>query len=177
MRAGSNRHYKKNFIIKRRHQSNLQKKKATQLKLWGNLTDISAGHRNTLNRLTVFTGSGVILMSSVREGAKMYIQKVPMALSLVPVFAVVGLGISARDLSFPTPAYAQAIPKSLEAGGSESELRLRKNQWTVGVAGGLLSGSYMMFADEMAQVLDDGDNLRIVPIVTYGAASNLDDLL
>jgi hypothetical protein len=26
-------------------------------------------------------------------------------------------------------------------------------------------------------VLDDGDNLRVIPIVTYGAASNLDDLL
>src|SRR5947208_14490123 len=35
----------------------------------------------------------------------------------------------------------------------------------------------MTFADEMAQVLDDGDNLRILPIVSYGAASNLDDLL
>jgi hypothetical protein len=29
----------------------------------------------------------------------------------------------------------------------------------------------------LAQVLDDGDNLRVIPIVTYGAASNLDDLL
>jgi TRAP-type uncharacterized transport system substrate-binding protein len=47
----------------------------------------------------------------------------------------------------------------------------------VGVAGGLLSGTYMRFADELAQVLDDGDNLRVLPIVTYGAASNLDDLL
>jgi TRAP-type uncharacterized transport system substrate-binding protein len=35
----------------------------------------------------------------------------------------------------------------------------------------------MTFADELAQVLDDGDNLRVLPIVTYGAASNLDDLL
>ena len=26
-------------------------------------------------------------------------------------------------------------------------------------------------------MLDEGDNLRVVPIVTYGAASNLDDLL
>jgi hypothetical protein len=29
----------------------------------------------------------------------------------------------------------------------------------------------------LAEVLDDGDNLRVIPIVTYGAASNLDDLL
>ena len=69
------------------------------------------------------------------------------------------------------------MPKSLEQGGTDAALKQRKNTWTVGVAGGILSGSYMTFADELAQVLDDGDNLRILPIVTYGAASNLDDLL
>jgi TRAP-type uncharacterized transport system substrate-binding protein len=73
--------------------------------------------------------------------------------------------------------HAQAVPKSLEEGGSDNAMRVKKNTWTVGVAGGLLSGTYMTFADELAQVLDDGDNLRVLPIVTYGAASNLDDLL
>ena len=75
------------------------------------------------------------------------------------------------------PAHAQVVPKSLALGGTDAALKQRKNTWTVGVAGGILSGSYMTFADELAQVLDDGDNLRILPIVTYGAASNLDDLL
>ena len=56
-------------------------------------------------------------------------------------------------------------------------MRVRKNTWTVGVAGGLKSGTYMTYATELAQVLDDGDNLRVLPIVTYGAASNLEDLL
>jgi TRAP-type uncharacterized transport system substrate-binding protein len=80
-------------------------------------------------------------------------------------------------IGFVTPARAQALPKSLEQGGTDAALKERKNTWTVGVAGGILSGSYMTFAAELAQVLDDGDNLRILPIVTYGAASNLDDLL
>jgi TRAP-type uncharacterized transport system substrate-binding protein len=35
----------------------------------------------------------------------------------------------------------------------------------------------MTFAAELAQVLDDGDNLRVLPIATHGAVSNLDDLL
>src|SRR5215470_16705508 len=74
-------------------------------------------------------------------------------------------------------AQAQAIPKAIEAAGPDQELKNRKNNWTVGVAGGQLSGSYMTFADELGQVLDDGDNLRIIPMVTYGAASNMDDLL
>jgi TRAP-type uncharacterized transport system substrate-binding protein len=74
-------------------------------------------------------------------------------------------------------ARAQIIPKLLEQGGSDAAMRERRNSWTVGVAGGQLSGTYMTFANELAEVLDDGDNLRVLPIVTYGAASNLDDLL
>jgi len=74
-------------------------------------------------------------------------------------------------------ATAQAIPKSIQQGGNESTIKERKNAWTVGIAGGLIDGTYMRFADELAKVLDDGDNLRILPMVSYGAASNLDDLL
>jgi TRAP-type uncharacterized transport system substrate-binding protein len=74
-------------------------------------------------------------------------------------------------------AKAQAIPKSIQQGGSDAAIRERKNAWTVGIAGGLIDGTYMRFADELAKVLDDGDNLRILPMVSYGAASNLDDLL
>jgi TRAP-type uncharacterized transport system substrate-binding protein len=72
---------------------------------------------------------------------------------------------------------AQVVPKSLQQGGSDAALRDRKNAWTVGIVGGLISGTYMRFVDEMASALNDGDNLRILPIVSYGAASNLDDLL
>ena len=74
-------------------------------------------------------------------------------------------------------ANAQAIPKSIQQGGSDAAIKMRKNAWTVGLAGGLIDGTYMRFADELAKVLDDGDNLRILPMVSYGAATNLDDLL
>jgi TRAP-type uncharacterized transport system substrate-binding protein len=79
--------------------------------------------------------------------------------------------------SFSVDLAAQVIPKSLQEGGSDADLRSRKNAWTVGIAGGLLSGTYMRFVDEMASALNDGDNLRILPVISYGAASNLDDLL
>ena len=87
------------------------------------------------------------------------------------------IGLGAPGVWPSTPASAQAIPKSLEEGGTDEALKTRKNTWTVGVAGGVMSGTNMIFADEMAQVLDDGDNLRVLPMVTYGAASNLEDLL
>jgi len=72
---------------------------------------------------------------------------------------------------------AQTLPKVVQESGSDAVMRERKNNWTVGIAGGLIDGTYMRFADEMAKVLDDGDNLRILPMVSYGAASNLEDLL
>ena len=74
-------------------------------------------------------------------------------------------------------ATAQTIPPSLLQGGTDAAIKERKNGWTVGIAGGFIDGTYMRFADELAKVLDDGDNLRIMPIVSYGAASNLEDLI
>jgi TRAP transporter TAXI family solute receptor len=94
------------------------------------------------------------------------------ALAVAFFFAATGI-----QIGLATNAQAQAIPRSLEEGGAEAVLKQRKNAWTVGVAGGILSGTYMTFAAELANVLDDGDNLRILPVATYGAASNLDDLL
>jgi TRAP-type uncharacterized transport system substrate-binding protein len=72
---------------------------------------------------------------------------------------------------------AQEIPKAISQGGNDAAMRQKKNADTVGIVGGLFTGTYMRLAAEMANALDDGDNLRILPIVSYGAASNLDDLL
>jgi TRAP transporter TAXI family solute receptor len=94
----------------------------------------------------------------------------------VGIFANIFL-VSPLMTELVPPAQAQEIPKSLEQGGTDAALKQRRNTWTVRVAGGQLSGTYMTLADELAEVLDDGDTLRVIPIVTYGAASNLDDLL
>src|SRR5579884_826117 len=91
-------------------------------------------------------------------------------------FAVAALIASTIGLlSFDVAA--QVVPKSVAQGGTEAALRERKNAATVGIVGGLFSRTYMRLAAEMATALDDGDNLRVLPIVSYGAASNLDDLL
>jgi TRAP-type uncharacterized transport system substrate-binding protein len=90
---------------------------------------------------------------------------------------LLAVGVLAFLQSPTDTANAQEIPKTLRGVGSEAAIRQRKNAWTVGIAGGLIDGTYMRLVDELAKVLDDGDALRIVPIVSYGAASNLEDLL
>jgi uncharacterized protein len=74
-------------------------------------------------------------------------------------------------------ASAQAIPKSLQGGDPEAVLRERKNQWTVGLVGGLFEGTFMRFAEEIRKVVDEGDEMRLLPIVSRGSAANLEDLL
>ena len=91
--------------------------------------------------------------------------------------AVIALILLAMSPVGVQPVAAQVIPKSLQQGGSEDDIKNTKNSWTVGIVGGLATGTYMRFAVDLARVLDDGDNLRVLPIVSFGAASNLDDLL
>jgi TRAP-type uncharacterized transport system substrate-binding protein len=73
-------------------------------------------------------------------------------------------------------AWAQgAQPTALEAG--EQDRINRANKWTVGVEGGLLESTAIRIAAEIAKALNDGENLRIVPIIGTGAKENLKDLL
>jgi hypothetical protein len=42
---------------------------------------------------------------------------------------------------------------------------------------GQIEGLYSCFVAEMQKVLDDKDEMRVMPILAYGAASNVEDLL
>jgi TRAP-type uncharacterized transport system substrate-binding protein len=82
---------------------------------------------------------------------------------------------NARNQDTPGPQDAQAqIVRPLPDGQRRKALM---NAWTVGIAGGLLEGAPLRLAAEMARVVDDGDNLHVLPIVTRGATENLNSLL
>jgi NMT1 family protein len=59
----------------------------------------------------------------------------------------------------------------------EGQVIDKLNAWTVGLAGGQLEGAPIRFATEIARVVDDGDNLHVLPIVTRGPAENVEALL
>src|SRR5947209_250528 len=63
------------------------------------------------------------------------------------------------------------------AAPTETALRERINQWTVGLAGGLLEGAPIRLATEIARVVNDGENLHVLPIVTRGPTENVNCLL
>ena len=79
----------------------------------------------------------------------------------------------------PPVEIAQAASRSppTAAAAGEQTRAVEVNSWTVGIAGGFFEGTFIRFAVELAKALDDGDNLRILPIVSYGGNENINDLL
>src|SRR5437588_10392068 len=83
-------------------------------------------------------------------------------------------------LALADPAIAQSrrsADTSRAQSDAEAEIRDRINAWTVGLAGGLLEGAPIRLATEIARVVDDGDNLQVLPIVTRGPTENMNSLL
>src|SRR5436190_19238040 len=70
------------------------------------------------------------------------------------------------------PQAAAARPAPL----SEAALRKQINEWTVGLAGGLLEGAPIRLATAIARPVNDGPNLHALPIVTRGPTEHVNDL-
>src|SRR6185436_921999 len=75
------------------------------------------------------------------------------------------------------PAIADAQNQPARRASTFAERQEKINAWTVGLAAGLIEGAPLRLAAEMARVVDDGENLHVLPIVTRGPTENLNSLL
>jgi TRAP-type uncharacterized transport system substrate-binding protein len=66
---------------------------------------------------------------------------------------------------------------SARAQATAAEMVRKINMSTVGIAAGRTEGAPLRFAAELARVLDDGNDMRLLPIVTRGPLENVTDLL
>jgi TRAP-type uncharacterized transport system substrate-binding protein len=67
------------------------------------------------------------------------------------------------------------VPSAAVSGDSAEVAKM--NEWTIGLASGLLEGTFIRFGAEMARALNDGDEMRIMPIISPGANDNVKYLL
>jgi TRAP-type uncharacterized transport system substrate-binding protein len=83
--------------------------------------------------------------------------------------------VLASLLPFLSPAaWAQ---RASRLGSYEAALIGKINENTIGLAAGLPEGAPLRFATELARIVDDGNNMRVLPIVTRGISENVQDLL
>jgi TRAP-type uncharacterized transport system substrate-binding protein len=96
----------------------------------------------------------------------------PRLLLLLAVLAPVILALQPANVDAQTKSVRP--PQRPPAQTTEKD---KMNAWTVGLAGGLLEGAPIRLAAEIARVVDDGPNMRVILIVTRGATENLNSLL
>ena len=60
---------------------------------------------------------------------------------------------------------------------AQSDAVTAANAGTVGVVSGGVNGTYVRVAADLAAVLDDGDRLRVLPIISKGSVQNIADIL
>ena len=82
------------------------------------------------------------------------------------------LAVHAPAFSQPVPAVKPAPPPS-----PESQYRHVMNNNTITILGASLSGAYIKIVEDIAKAVNDGEKLRVLPIVGDGGSQNIKDLL
>src|ERR1051325_2192346 len=77
----------------------------------------------------------------------------------------------------PTTRLQQIVVEARRPNETKATWVERTNQGTVGVITGGVDGTYIRIGSDLQEVLDDGDGLRILPIVGRGSVQNVADLL
>lgn len=75
-----------------------------------------------------------------------------------------------------TVEHSYAESKKWIKGAAQTRLSEAVNQNAIMIASGNFSSTYLAIAHDLAAVLDDGDNLRIVPMIGRGGAQNIRDV-
>ena len=112
----------------------------------------------------LFVGAAALVISGLLGSAPASAQQ-----QVSPIVIAQAQGKGAPKRALPVP------PKPVTY--DENERAAVINNWTIGLAGGLLEGSFVRYAADLGRALDDGDNLRVVPMITYGAVGNVSDLI
>jgi TRAP transporter TAXI family solute receptor len=81
-------------------------------------------------------------------------------LAAIACLLTMWIGISGASAQQPTPSQTD-----------------RMNAGTVGVVSGGIAGTYVRVAADLAAVLDDGDNLRVLAMIGKGSVQNIADVL
>ena len=95
-----------------------------------------------------------------------------------PSMQLITVKLSALFLAislFGVNAVAQQYPTKQSL--YELAMYAKLNASTIGLAAGQLEGAPLRFAAELARVVDDGDKMRVLPIVTRGPFENVYDLI
>jgi TRAP transporter TAXI family solute receptor len=94
------------------------------------------------------------------------------------IFAMVmalGFSASAEETEFDPAKVSESLKAIFQLGSVATKQALNAN--TVTLMSGTIGGTYVQFGADLASVLDDGNKLRVLPIVGRGSVQSVADIL
>jgi len=96
-------------------------------------------------------------------------------LAIVALMMACGLAARAVEGEFDPAKVSESLKAIFQFGSAETKKALNAN--TVTLISGTIGGTYVQFGADLASVLDDGNKLRVLPIVGRGSVQSVADVL
>src|SRR5271169_4593810 len=96
-------------------------------------------------------------------------------LMLVAFMMAYGIAARAEQTEFDPAKVSQSLKAIFQLGSTTTKQALNAN--TVTLISGTIGGTYVQFGADLASVLDDGNKLRVLPIVGRGSVQSVADIL
>jgi TRAP transporter TAXI family solute receptor len=94
----------------------------------------------------------------------------------LPLFAMTSIGMAEQGQVDPTQV-SEGLKAIFSYGSATKTTKDRLNANTTTVITGTIGGTYVQFGADLASVLDDGEKLRVLPIVGRGSVQSIADIL
>lgn len=98
---------------------------------------------------------------------------------VIVTFALLSLLAAARaqDTQYDPGKVSEGLKAIFQYGTGSSGPREKLNANTLTLISGTIGGTYVQFGADLASVLDNGDNLRMLPVVGRGSVQSVADIL
>jgi TRAP transporter TAXI family solute receptor len=98
-----------------------------------------------------------------------------LGLALIAVTMLCGFGARAEETEYDPAKVSDSLRAIFQFGSAQTKQSLNAN--TVTLITGTIGGTYVQIGADLASVLDDGNKLRILPIVGRGSVQSVADIL
>jgi TRAP transporter TAXI family solute receptor len=98
-----------------------------------------------------------------------------LGLALVAIMMVCGLAARADEIEYDPAKVSDSLKAIFQFGSAQTKQALNSN--TVTLITGTIGGTYVQIGADLASVLDDGNKLRVLPIIGRGSVQSVADIL
>ena len=98
-----------------------------------------------------------------------------LGLALAAIMMVCGLAARAEETEYDPAKVSDSLKAIFQFGSTQTKQALNAN--TVTLITGTIGGTYVQIGADLASVLDDGNKLRVLPIIGRGSVQSVADIL